>query len=281
MSSHQQKFLIEKRIKRQVLAIMIFLVFSPGELLTEEVADLPDLVLQSSEKSHTEIVTKSPHAWQIYADPETPVQNQYIQIEVSEGTCRKPVLRSDKHVDFSSLESIVKDVITPEMSQEEKAIALWRFVMENCYLGPWGTSLDGLEHLNVYGYGYCGTFAAVLEPLWWTAGLKARHVNTGNHAATEVYYDNDWHYLDAHRRCFFLEKDNRTIASLEDLNNDPGLWDMGRRRKSSQKGMKKYYYMTMHPQGHGRSLLRSSQSPPSSRIRHRFSSPASRIMTPR
>jgi hypothetical protein len=241
-------------MKRRVPGIIIisFLLF-PGQLFTADVADLPDLVLQSTAKSHTEIVTKSSHAWQIHADPGTPVENQYIQIEVSEGTCRTPVLRSNKHVDFSSLEAIVRDVAKPEMSEEEKAIALWRFVMDNCFRGSWGTSSDGLEHLNVYGYGYCGTFASVLEPLWWTAGLTARHVNIGNHAATEVYYDNGWHYLDADRRCFFLEKDNRTIASLEDLNNDPALWDMRRRRQSSEKGTKKNYYMTMHPQGHGRS----------------------------
>ena len=113
-----------------------------------------------------------------------------------------------------------------------------------------GDCFDGLEHLNVYGYGYCGTFVAALEPLWWAAGLRARHVNIGNHAATEVYYDNDWHYIDTHRRCFFLEKDNQTIASLEDLNNDLQLWDL-KRWASPQKGEKKYYYMSMHPQGHG------------------------------
>src|SRR4030042_4367661 len=139
------------------------------------------------------------------------------------------------------------------MSNEEKALELWRFVMDNTYVGLGGTSGDALEHLNVYGYGYCGTFATVLEALWWAAGLKARHVNIENHAATEVYYDNDWHYIDAHLRRFFLEKDNKTIASLEDINRIQELWNMKRLSKSSQKGIKKEYYMTMHPKGQGRS----------------------------
>jgi len=205
-----------------VLRIMIFLFVSSCQSSLAEVVALPELVLQQNEKSHKEIVTELSQVLKIHTVSETSIQNQYIQIEVLEGVCRDPILRSDKHADFSSLDAIVNDVTRPEMSEAEKAIALWRFVMDNCYRGSWGTSLDGLEHLNVYGYGYCGTFASVLEPLWWAAGLKARHVNIGNHAATEVYYDNDWHYLDADRRCFFLEKDNQTIASLEDLTMIPG-----------------------------------------------------------
>ena len=139
---------MRRKIELQVLVVTIFLVFSPGELLSEGVADLPDLILQSTEKSHTEIVTKSLHVWQIHADSGTPVENQYVQIEVSEGTCRNPVLGTDKHVNFSSLEAIVKDVTTPEMSEEEKAIALWRFVMENCYLGR-------IEYQNKNNWYFC------------------------------------------------------------------------------------------------------------------------------
>lgn len=221
--------------------------------------ELPDLALLAIEKSHSEVITKFPHSWKINVNSETPIENQSITIEVLEGISKNPNLKSSSNIDFSSLKAIVDDVISPEMTDEEKALSLWRFVMDNTYHGPWGTSSDGLEHLNVYGYGYCGTFAAVLEPLWWAAGLKARHVNIGNHAATEVFYDNDWHYIDAHRRYFFLEKDNNTIASLDDLNDLPELWDMKRQKKQTQqKGENKYYYMTMHPKGHGNSPEYSS-----------------------
>lgn len=211
------------------------------------------------ERSHSEIITESPHSWKINVNSETPIENQSITIEVLEGISKNPSLKSSGNVDFSSLKAIVDDVISQRMTDEEKALSLWRFVMDNTYHGPWGTSSDGLEHLSVYGYGYCGTFAAALEPLWWAAGLKARHVNIGNHAATEVFYDNNWHYIDAHRRCFFLEKDNKTIASLEDLNYIPELWDMKRKKTSLQKGEKRYYYMSMHPQDHGKSPIYSKQ----------------------
>jgi hypothetical protein len=231
--------------------VILFLLIIPKSVPAASQKDLPDLALQAVSKSHSEIINKSKHSWKIHVGGETPIINQSIRIEVLEGVTQNPILCSSTHVDFSSLSAIVGDITSPEMTEEEKAKALWRFTMNNLYSGRWSTGADGLEHLNVYGYGYCGTFTALLEPLWWAAGLSARHVNIGNHAATEVYYDNDWHYLDAHRRCFFLEKDNRTIASLEDLNYLPALWDMKRRKKTEQVGQKKYYYMTMHPRDHG------------------------------
>jgi hypothetical protein len=213
---------------------------------------LPDLSISGHERNHAELIATSQHSFDIHTPPDAPLENTSIRIEVLAGESVSPRLRSSGSVDCSSLESVVADVVTPDMSPEDKALALWRFVMDSCYRGRWGTSLDGLEHLNVYGYGYCGTYAAVLEPLWWAAGLKARHVNIGNHAATEVYYDNGWHYIDADSRAFYLLKDNRTIASLDELNDNVELWTM-LRRGSSRKGGTKEYYMTMHPNGHGRS----------------------------
>lgn len=248
-----------KTIMNSILNIIVILLLL-SVTASGSNQDLPDLALLSVEKSHSEIITKSTLTWRINANSETPIENQSIMIEVLEGISKNPHLRSSGNTDFASLKAIVDDLITPEMSDEAKALALWRFVMDNAYAGLWGTSGDAVEHLNVYGYGYCGTFATVLEALWWAAGLKARHVNTGNHAGTEVYYDNDWHYIDAHLRRYFLEKDNRTIASLDDLNDIPELWDMKRQKhKMLQKGEKKYYYMTMHPQDHGRSPIYSNK----------------------
>jgi hypothetical protein len=234
------------------LIILILLVLPHRSYLQGE-GKLPDLSVRGVSRTASEMVAEQRHSWKIPVRGDTPPENVSIVIEAVEGVSVNPSLHSSGAVDFSSLQSIVRDIAPPGMTDEQKALSIWRFVMDNLYHGPWGTCFDGLEHLTVYGYGYCGTFAAVLEPLWWAAGLKARHVNTGNHAGTEVYYDDDWHYLDAHLRCFFLERDNRTIASLDELNRDPSLWDMKRQRGSSKVGAKKYYYMSVHPNGSGRS----------------------------
>ncbi len=239
---------MRRQILKTVPAIVVALISVTS---TANQPDLPDLAVEATPRSHSETITQFPHSYHIRIPEGLPIENESVRIEVLEGTSRSPSLKSSGNADFSSLKEIVNEVIAPGMSDEQKALALWRFVMNNCYLGRWGTSFDALEHLNVYGYGHCGTFAAVLESLWWTAGLKARHVNIGNHAATEVFYDNDWHYIDSNTRSFFLEKDNQTIASLENLNDDPELWSMQRVKGNVQKGGKKYYYMTMHPGGKG------------------------------
>ncbi|ABB32227.1 APHP domain protein [Geobacter metallireducens RCH3] len=235
----------------RLTAMAAFLVIMGGAACSGKPV-LPDLTLEGGDRSYSELITAQQHSFSIHTPSDAPLENSSIRIEVNEGESLTPRLRSSGSVDCSSLASVVAGVVAPGMTAEEKALALWRFVMDSCYHGRWGTSLDGLEHLNVYGYGYCGTYAAVLESLWWTAGLTARHVNIGNHAATEVYYNNDWHYIDADTRTYFLLKDNRTIASLDELNDNVELWTM-LRRGSSRKAGKKYYYMTMHPNGHGRS----------------------------
>jgi len=236
----------------------VFLLTPAGGPSCAQKPSSPDLVFLNNVRAHTEVVTGAKHSFSISTPRDVPLENVSIRIEVIEGESINPHLLSNGSIDCSSMKSIVEGVVTPGMTAEEKALALWRFVMDACYHGRWGTSLDGLEHLNVYGYGYCGTYAAVLESLWWAAGLKARHVNIGNHAATEVYYDNGWHYIDADTRTFYLLRDNRTIASLDELNDNVELWNMLRQGSSRMPG-KKYYYMTMHPNGHGRSPVYSNQ----------------------
>lgn len=242
-----------KAVRRVIPAVvMVSLLPLVGGSACSAKQGLPDLALESGVRRHTERITTPQHLFSIDIPADSPIENLSIRLEVEAGESPTPRFRASGSVDCSTLQSVVDGVVTPGMTSEEKALALWRFVMNSCYHGKWGTSLDGLEHLNVYGYGYCGTYAAVLEPLWWAAGLRARHVNIGNHAATEVYYDNGWHYIDADARAYYLLKDNRTIASLDELNDDVGLWTM-LRRGSSRKAGKKQYYMTMHPNGHGRS----------------------------
>jgi hypothetical protein len=44
-----------------------------------------------------------------------------------------------------------------------------------------------------------------------------------NHCVAEVFYDGRWHLLDPEARAFYLETDNRTLASYESLHRQPGL----------------------------------------------------------
>lgn len=43
------------------------------------------------------------------------------------------------------------------------------------------------------------------------------------HTVPEVYYDGDWHMLDPDQKVFYLEEDNKTIASLREIVERPYL----------------------------------------------------------
>ena len=135
--------------KYLVQIITLFLLFLANPHIASSAEDLPDLALQAVTKTHSEIIRESPHFWKISVGGDTPAANESIQIEVLEGISRNPSLRSSGCVDFSSFATIVRDVISPDMTEEQKARALWRFTMDNCYGGRWGTSSDGLEPVKI------------------------------------------------------------------------------------------------------------------------------------
>ena len=170
--------------KSVIIFIVLCLHFYANPYFVFSKGDIFDLAIQAVTRTHSEIIRDPSHSWKIVVDDNGPLINKSVQIEVLDGVSHNPCISSNKRTNFSSLSDIVHDVTTPDMTDKEKAMSLWRFTMNNCYNGRWGTCSDGLEHLNVYGYGYCGTFASVLESLWWAAGFKARHLNIGNHAAT-------------------------------------------------------------------------------------------------
>jgi len=81
---------------------------------------------------------------------------------------------TDRCVDFHSVKDIVRCIIKPGMTPEEKAIACWRVIAENLYQYPWVYDVqqrshewhDAIKALNIYGHGLCGSQARVLGALW-------------------------------------------------------------------------------------------------------------------
>ncbi|OHB68919.1 MAG: hypothetical protein A2Y77_13360 [Planctomycetes bacterium RBG_13_62_9] len=90
----------------------------------------------------------------------------------------------------------------------------------------YATVRDPLKILNVYNMGYCGIFGPVLDGILQGVGFEQGRsfgLERWNHCATEVWYDNAWHYLDMDVRGVLL--DDRGIAvSLEEAQRNRGLW---------------------------------------------------------
>lgn len=85
-----------------------------------------------------------------------------------------PKITTDRTVDTSSLDAIIADVISPAMSDEEKALALWHWLSTAIYHYGWPYVRPQLEEnwedpikiINVHGYGLCGTYGRVLGRLF-------------------------------------------------------------------------------------------------------------------
>ncbi len=86
---------------------------------------------------------------------------------------------------------------------------------------------DPVKMINVYSVGYCDVFGPVMAGIWEGAGLgKARVADVPyfDHVATEVFYDNSWHYLDLDLRATFRRNDG-SLASIQASQNESSLWD--------------------------------------------------------
>lgn len=146
-------------------------------------------------------------------------------------------VKSSGSVDLSSLDTILADILKPEMSEKEKVTAIFHFIRSYSYShhyptefvnsAVWGMSgPDPVKFFNIYPWGECNVYQAVQANLYTAAGFPVRKkiiTADGAHAVVEVFYDNAWHYIDASMGFYFLKRDGKTIASIDDLLNDPEL----------------------------------------------------------
>jgi hypothetical protein len=117
--------------------------------------------------------------------------------------------------------TIVKSVISDEMTGKEKCIALWKFVSDWSYHSKPSSTMDVSNHspsafLNGFEGGYCDDRNIVLANLVQTVGIKSRIHNLPGHVVAELYYDSSWHLFDADKNLYYLKPDGQ-IADLSYL----------------------------------------------------------------
>ena len=130
---------------------------------------------------------------------------------------------SDKVLDVSSLEAWKKAFIKDGMSDEEKALAVWRSTVMFAYQDGSpveflheGDVHDAIKSFNVYGYSICCCASARVEQLARYVGLPARGHGIIGHSVPEVFWDGEWHMLDASLINYFTRPDGK-IASVADI----------------------------------------------------------------
>ncbi len=128
--------------------------------------------------------------------------------------------------DWSSLQAIVHSVISEEMTNHQKAVAIWEFVRDARYHFQkplsFSYSITPLALFNSWGYANCGETSRAVIGLSRLAGFEAREVRLGQHIVAEICYDNDWHMLDADGEVIFLDQDG-DILSVKEIENQPEI----------------------------------------------------------
>ena len=137
---------------------------------------------------------------------------------------------SDKVEDVSSLEAWKKAYIKDGMSDQEKAIAIWKTVVKYRHQTAPPNEFfcaenvhDPLKTIHVYGYGMCCCASSNIEGLARYLGFQARGRIINQHSVPEVQYDGEWHLLDASLMNYFTKPDGK-IASVDEIRKAVRGW---------------------------------------------------------
>src|SRR5262245_13348270 len=126
---------------------------------------------------------------------------------------------------FRNLGEIVSSAVDSGMTDREKAFALWFQEIRHRY--HWGGDNnelgDPVKVFNVYGHNTCGNDSICLAGLWKQAGLKVTPARVVGHCVTQAFFDGRWNLFDGDMHSMYLLRDNRTIASEQDLVRDHDL----------------------------------------------------------
>ncbi len=149
-------------------------------------------------------------------------------------------LTSDHIADTTDLKRFRQFHEWKDKTGNELALAIWKYLSDyetglyhfnEILEGPdpfdeYATVRDPLKILNTYNMAYCGIFGPVLDGIFQGVGFtqgRSFGLEAWNHCATEVWYDNSWHYFDIDVRGVLLRPD-RVAASLAEAQSNRSLW---------------------------------------------------------
>jgi hypothetical protein len=131
----------------------------------------------------------------------------------------------DKAPDCSSLKTIAETVTRGCKTNDEKAVAIYNFMILSHYHRQYPSEPGGvpvLKEINTYGWSLCGGLHSEESALWRELGWDWRFVGWNGHTTVEAKYDDKWHYLDAFLKFYAWMPDpaapgGRTIAGEDEL----------------------------------------------------------------
>jgi len=130
---------------------------------------------------------------------------------------------SDKVPDVSNYAAWKKSFIKDGMSEQEKALAIWKSIATFQHqetppeeMRSNDTTLGPIKIFNVYGYAMCNSASSDLESLGRYTGFQARGRIINSHSVAELNWEKEWHLLDGSLICYFPKPDGK-IASVNEI----------------------------------------------------------------
>ncbi|NOX99493.1 MAG: transglutaminase domain-containing protein, partial [Verrucomicrobia bacterium] len=190
-----------------------------------------EYVLLSKQKAQRYGVTvhadQSENSYQILRQKERKVSNRRLIIRnLDSETTVIPRLTLEGWPDLSSREGIIKSILRPGMSDEEKTLAIWKFLSDWRYhyppAEPGNEIHDPVKFINVYGYGFCDDSARNAVALATLAGIRSRIWGLDGHVVAETFYNDRWHMIDPDHKAYY-RTDAGHVASVEELAAHPEI----------------------------------------------------------
>ncbi|MBN2288341.1 MAG: hypothetical protein JXQ83_03340 [Candidatus Glassbacteria bacterium] len=207
---------------------MFFLKRSAVPLLYAFLAFSPSIApaVEGELKTFSLVVTEPQAEYVVEVGGTADPENVEITIEnLGDTPVPDPRITVNGLYDWYDIDAMAREITADCTTDEEKALAIWQWVLwKRFQRSPHDeSSTNPVRAMNCYGYGICGHTSAWVKGLATAAGLKARIFEISGHTISEVYYNGGWHMLDGNVKVFYLARDNRTIASLAELEQDPWL----------------------------------------------------------
>jgi hypothetical protein len=126
---------------------------------------------------------------------------------------------------FRNVAEIVQSAITPDMTDAEKAFAIWfQQTRYRHHSGGDDNELgDPVKVFNIYGYNTCGNDSICLGTLFRQAGFRTAPARALGHCISQALCDGGWHFFDGDMHSVYLLRDNETVASDLEIARDHDL----------------------------------------------------------
>ena len=177
-------------------------------------------------KTFSREITGQPEEYTIEVGGKLDPHNVELAIEnLGDSPVKDPRLTVNGLYDWFDIHTMAAEITRGCTTDEEKALAIWEWILWKRYqLSPFDLSAaHPVRGMNGFGYGICGHSAYMLKALCLAAGVQARVQEIWGHTVNEAFWDGKWHFLDSNVKVYYLGRDNRTLASLAELEKEPWL----------------------------------------------------------